>query len=97
MSHRQVITVTIDAAGYVMAVHNDNEQWSPRCTADVILDIELGSHDYYVAWPERHTDIRDASDHGGRYLRTDRHEDEHNDLVDLPRWAADTSRVKQSP
>jgi len=86
MSHRRVRAITMNEFGYVAALFNDEEAWSPQHVEDVILDLELGSHDYYVQWPEKNTDVFDAEDSGGRYLRTDRNPGPHNDLTDLPVW-----------
>jgi hypothetical protein len=56
---------TGNASGYVMTIHNDTEAWSSRSAADVVLVLELGSHDYFVVWPEGRNDLGDASDQGG--------------------------------
>jgi hypothetical protein len=82
---RRVTSVSIDREGYVSWLWNDDGDWSPQSTIEAMIDIELGSASYFVQWPEENTDVIDATDAGGRYLRTTRDVESHNSLLDLPR------------
>ncbi len=84
MAHRQVTRTGKDRNGNITSLCKPGEAWSPRSSADCIRDIETGTHSYYVAWPEKQTDIRVVQGPNGKYLRTDRDATTRNNLDDLP-------------
>ncbi|WP_213814222.1 DUF3892 domain-containing protein [Glaciihabitans sp. dw_435] len=81
---RHVTAVQTNAQGYITHVMNDAESWSPRSAVDAILDIELGQCTYYVNGPEGRTQVVDAHEPHGLYLRADSDSTDHNNLLDLP-------------
>jgi len=85
MFERQVRKTRKDNDGNILALCNPEESWSPRLKKYAIHDIESGSYNYYVLWPEgKRTDIRVVNDpRKGKYLRTDRDNTERNNLDDL--------------
>lgn len=85
MTKRYVRATGKDRQGDITRLCNGGEYWSPRSKADVINDIELGLHEYWVNWlntPE--TRIRVVHGPTGKYLRTDRDTTSRNNLDDLP-------------
>jgi hypothetical protein len=86
-SDRRVTSVSVDDAGYVTHLWNDESDWSPQSATDAILDQELGIHQYYVRWGDGLTEVIDGEDAGGRFLQSVRDGKRHNLLLDLPRHA----------
>lgn len=84
MADRRVTYSRKNRDGNITAIGTPGQYWSPRTKADVISDIELRIHTYYVQWPEKRTEIRVVNGATGKYLRTDRDNTTHNNLDDLP-------------
>ena len=84
MNARRVTATVKNRQGYVTHLCNPDEPWSPRPATDAILDLELGQYSYFVAWPDRRTQILGLDDAGGTYLSTDRDGTRRNNLLDLP-------------
>ncbi|MBH0098018.1 DUF3892 domain-containing protein [Salinibacterium sp. NSLL150] len=84
MSVRPVRQSRKDNYGNITALGDEGAVWSPRSSADVIFDIERGTHSYYVPWESGHTPIRVVPGQGGKYLRTDRDATARNNLDELP-------------
>jgi hypothetical protein len=84
MARRQVTRSGKDRSGNITSLCKPAETWSPRSSASCIADIEGGTHSYYVAWPEKTTEIRVVQGANGKYLRTDRDTTTRNNLDDLP-------------
>lgn len=73
-----------DKDGDITKLCNADAWWSPRSKADAIDDIDNGEHEYWVAWPEKETQVKVVKGSTGKYLRTDRDETSKNNLDDLP-------------
>ena len=85
MADRGVHQARHDSDGDITALGAPGADWSPRLKQDVITDIELGSHRYYVPWKnDPATWIHVVNGPTGKYLRTDRDNTERNNLDDLP-------------
>lgn len=84
MADRAVRQTRKNRDGDITALCNPNDWWSPRGKSDVISDIELGHHTYYVPWVDGRTEIRVVNGFQGKYLRTDRDNTSRNNLADLP-------------
>lgn len=84
MARRQVTRTGKDRSGDITSLCKPGEIWSPRFKRDAINDIESGTHNYYVSWPEKSTEIRVVNGSTGKYLRTDRDSTTRNNLDDLP-------------
>ena len=84
MIERQVSRSRKNRDGNIVAICHPDAHWSPRMKADAIADIEGGSYQYVVVWPERKTEIRVVNGPSGKYLRTDRDNTSRNNLADLP-------------
>ena len=84
MARRRVTATRKNKEGDILALCKSGESWSPRSKADAIKDIEGSVHSYYVAWPEKETEIRVVQGSTGKYLRTDRDATTRNNLDDLP-------------
>lgn len=77
--------MSVDRAGYVTHLWNDESDWSPQTASEAILDQELGIHQYYVRWRDGLSDIIDGEGAGVRFLLSLREGGRHNALLDLPR------------
>lgn len=84
MADRPVRKTQKDADGDILALCNDDSNWTPRLKADAIRDIESGTHTYHVPWTDGRTEIRVVNGPTGKYLRTDRDKTTRNNLDDLP-------------
>ena len=82
---RRVTSVSVDEAGYVTHLWNDESDWSPQTASEAILDQELGIHQYYVRRDDELTEITDGEDVGGRFLLSKHTGERRNLLLDLPR------------
>ena len=82
---RRVTAVSVDHAGYVTHLWNDESDWSPQSASEAILDQELGIHQYYVRGHDGTTEIIEGEDAGGVFLLGVRDGRRHNVLLDLPR------------
>jgi len=58
---RKVISTKRDKTGKIVALCNPNESWSPRRTADVLVDISSGKRSYYLTVRERRRYLRAVS------------------------------------
>ena len=77
--------MSVDHAGYVTHLWNDQSDWSPQSASEAILDQELGIHQYYVRGHDGTTEIIEGEDAGGVFLLGVRDGRRHNVLLDLPR------------
>lgn len=84
MSDRAVLKTGKDNDGDITRLCSSGQYWSPRSKADVIRDIESGTHTYYVPWKSGRTEISVVNGPNGKYLRTDRDDTSKNNLNDLP-------------
>ena len=82
---RVVTSVSINNAGYISRLWNDDGDWPPQDAFDALTDIELGEHTYWVEWPDEETEVVGIDDDGGRYLSTLRADSGSNALLELPR------------
>jgi hypothetical protein len=82
---RRVTSVSVNEAGYVTHLWNDDSDWSPQTASDAILDEELGIHQYYVRGNDDLTEITDGEDAGGRFLLGRHAGERQNLLLELPR------------
>ncbi len=85
---RWVTSVTVDRHGHVSALRNDRGEWDAQNAEDVLTDIELGIHSYWVQWPDRATEVVTVSDSGGVHLATFHPGSTRNELSDLPRQSS---------
>ena len=85
---RQVIATRKNLGGDIIALCIRYQNWSPIPKAEVIRDIKLGLHRYYVVWDngirQFSTDIHVVSGPNGEYLRTDKDGTLNNNLDELP-------------
>jgi hypothetical protein len=84
MASRLVTSARWNAQGYISFVGNEGEPWSPRPVREVLLDIELGAHEYHVQIDGRHAEIDSAADAGGMHLHADTDGSGRNCMLDLP-------------
>jgi len=85
MAERAVVKSKKNRSGDILALCNPSGYWSPRSKADVIRDIELRIHQYFVPWNDgTKTPIRVVNGSTGKYLRTDKDNTSRNNLNDLP-------------
>lgn len=85
MTVRYVTHTGKDRDGDITSLGNPSQWWSPRAKLYAIADIETGSYEYRVRWPEKETTVRVVFDRAkGKYLRTDRDSTTRNNLDDLP-------------
>ncbi|CAN5341047.1 hypothetical protein BH09ACT6_BH09ACT6_08640 [soil metagenome] len=85
MAERRVIATRKDEFGYITHVRFDTAD-APGLlpVPEVILDLELGDHSYYVELPDQRAEVRNVHAAGGTYLRADWDPRPHNNLLDLP-------------
>lgn len=81
---RYVTKTGKDKDGDITELCRDGETWSPRSKADAISDIENKTHEYWVKWTDKETQIKVVNGSSGKYLRTDRDTTSKNNLDDLP-------------
>ena len=85
MTKRRIIATRKDEFGYITHVRFDSAEASALLAVpEVILDLELGDHSYFVELPDQRAVVRHARDAGGTYLRADWEPDDRNNLLDLP-------------
>ena len=85
MADREVTRTRKDGDGDILALCDSGSSWSPREKRAAILDIEMGTHSYFVRWNDgKRTEIRVVNGPTGKYLRTDRDSTTRNNLDDLP-------------
>ena len=84
MADRYVTKISRDGRGRIAALCDDGAHWSPRPVADVMADIESGTHSYFAVWTYGKTTIRVTSNGVGKYLRTDKEPSGRNNLEELP-------------
>lgn len=84
MADRAVYKTGKDDDGDITSLCNDGETWSPRSKTLAMIDIENGSHTYYVPWQSGRTEIHVVNGATGKYLRTQRDGSTSNNLDDLP-------------
>jgi hypothetical protein len=86
MANRAVTRARHDRQGDIIALGNPGPGgagWSVRASDDIISDINLGLHTYYVPWTSGSTPIRVVDGPTRPYLRTDRDATTRNNLDDL--------------
>lgn len=71
MANRRVRQTRKNADGDITALCNAGESWSPRPKANAIIDIETGSHTYYVQEAGRRTNVRVVQGPTGKFPRMD--------------------------
>lgn len=84
MADRRVYGTGKDQDGDITSLCAPAEWWSPRGKADVIADIETGSHTYYVKDGAGRSDIQVVAGATGKYLRTDPNGKCADNLDELP-------------
>lgn len=83
MSDREVTRSRKDKDGDITALCNPGNWWSPRLKKDVISDINLKIHTYFVRLENQRVNIRVVQGQSGPYLRTDPDITSRNNLDDL--------------
>lgn len=82
MADRQVTTTGKGSHGEITSLGFRGAPWSPRCKADVIRDIQQGSHSYHVIWENRErSEISVIHSLAGECLQTERRSSIGNGLV----------------
>lgn len=89
MATRRVTHLRKDSEGEIDALCNPKEPWSPRARAEVIRDIELGVHTYYVEEAGYRSTVHVERSGGVSYLRTYTGSGSPNRLADLHACEAD--------
>ena len=84
MADRRVTRSRKDDDGDITHLCNPGMSWSPRSKANVISDIESGTHRYYVRSGSNEADIHLVKGPTGKYLRTDPDSTTVDNLDDLP-------------
>ncbi len=85
MSIRNITYCIKDSYGELIALGNQKAQWSPRTIEDIILDIEMRIHSYFVRLGFIQIKITIANGvQQGKYLTTDPSIADTNLLSDLP-------------
>jgi hypothetical protein len=84
MADRAVTQVRKRNDGRPIGLCNPNESWSPRRAADVIADIESGTHRYFVDANGSQTSIAVVNGRLGKYLRSGPDVTTGNNLSELP-------------
>lgn len=83
MADRRVTQSRKDRNGDIAALCNPTTLWSPRPKADVIGDIELGAHTYFVDEAGHRTNIHVVNGPTGKYLRSTADGSSKNNLDNL--------------
>lgn len=82
---RRVTQSRKDKDGDITGLCSPGASWSPRSKADVISDIENGTHSYYVDAAGYRTDVSVVKHpNGSKYLRTSTDKTSKNNLDNLP-------------
>lgn len=84
MTDRAVTHTRKAPDGKIFALCNPSQAWSPRRVSDVIADIELGAHTYFVDANGSHTRIMVIHPRGRKYLRSAPDAVPGNNLIELP-------------
>lgn len=84
MAKRHVTASRKDENGDITHLCCKGKSWSPRTLIDVISDIELDHHEYYVPWKKKETKIHVVNGPIGKYLRSNHDGVEENNLDNLP-------------
>lgn len=84
MTERSVTHTRKNSQGDITALCSPGAHWSPRSKEDVIHDIKSWTHNYYVQWTDKRTEIHVAGSPPNEYLRTDWDSTTRNNLDDLP-------------
>lgn len=83
MSGRRVTKTGKDSDGDITQLCSD-EWWSPVSSSQAIVDIENGTHRYYVRTGSAEADVHVVDGPTRKYLRTDPDQTEVDNLDDLP-------------
>lgn len=84
MARRRVKKSGKDSNGTITRLCNSGESWSPRSKADVINDIEGGTHSYYVDESGQETEVQVVKRDGVKHLQTTSDKTDKNNLGELP-------------
>lgn len=83
MAKRKVMRKRVDLNKDVQALCNPMEPWSPRLKDNAIIDIEQGTHSYYIDLQGKEINVVVAYSKSGKKLITDPKQSTHNLLLDL--------------
>ncbi len=83
MARRKVTKSRKDKLGNITHLCKPFESWSPRSSWDVISDIEVRLHSYFVMVDYQEVDITVVDGAYGKYLRTDQDKTKKNNLDEL--------------
>ncbi len=84
MADRRVTATRKDNDGYIIALGNPSETWSPRLKSAAVYDIVTETHKYYVIIDGKRIDINVVNGLTGTYIRTDPDRTARNILDELP-------------
>ena len=84
MADKRVTTNRKDNDGYIIALGNPSETWSPRLKNAAVYDIVTKTHKYYVMIDGKRIDINVVNGLEGTYIRTDPDRTARNILDELP-------------
>lgn len=87
MSRRQVKCVLKykkGGGGVILAVGNNDCEWSPRFKTDTIRDIEEGLHTYYVKFDDKIVDVEIVEKDRFKYLTTNPEDPNKYNLDSMP-------------
>ena len=84
MADRRVTAARKDNDGYIIALSNPSETWSPRLKSATVFDIVTETHKYYVIIDVKRIDINVVNGLTGTYIRTDPDRSARNILDELP-------------
>ena len=85
MARREVTCVKEFDGGDILAIGNNDKDWSPVYKSDAIEEIESPSgNSYYVDYDGEVVDVEVVEGEYGKYLRTDPDNTHKNNLDSLP-------------
>lgn len=84
MADRRVTVTRKDNDGYIIALGNPSETWSPRLESAVVYDIVTKTNTYYIMVDGKRIDINVVNGLTGTYIRTDPDRTVRNILDELP-------------
>ncbi|MFG1486108.1 DUF3892 domain-containing protein [Halobacteriovorax sp. RZ-2] len=84
MATREIKKVKKDSNDNILGVCNLGSDWSPRKSSEVISDINLGLHSYFVNVGGNKVDVLVKSNGGSEYLTTAPDNYSSNNLDNLP-------------
>lgn len=83
MADRRIRCVTKNENGTLAAVGHSGEWWSPKPVADVVSDIDLGLHTYYVEETGVRTRVQTKGTAPNKYIETTADRTDKNNLLNL--------------